>query len=138
MIKVKKTKVCCEFSLFSDKEFPAEEITNSLELEPTVFYKNKRKFLENDYGFYEILETAWELRVKYQESLNINIQINQILDELENKVEIISKLKKNYGLESALSVGIEVYNNIYPAIYLEAKTIKLLNSLASFINIDII
>ena len=70
--------------------------------------------------------------------MDINIQINQILDELENKVEIISKLKKNYGLESALSVGIEVYNNIYPAIYLEAKTIKLLNSLASFINIDII
>ena len=135
---MKKTRVCCEFSLFSDTEFPVEKITESLNLEPTIFYKNKRKFLENDSGFYEILETCWELRVDYQESLDINIQINQILDELESKVLIISELKRRYNLESSLNVSVEIYDNIYPAIHLELKTMKLLSSLETFIDIDII
>ena len=135
---MKKTMIYCEFSLFSEKIFSIEKITDTLKLEPTSYYESKKKFLEKNNEFYEIFETCWSFKAGYQESLDINIQLNQILTKLESRVNLIKELKEKYDLESALHIGVQVYNDIYPAIYLDVETIKLLSDLETFIDVDII
>ena len=135
---MKETMIYCEFSLFSEKNFSIEKITNTLKLEPTSYYENKKKFLEKNNEFYDILETCWSLKINYQKSLDINIQLKRILTKLESKVEIIKKIKKDYGLESAIHIGVQIYNDIYPAIYLDVEIMRLLSDLETFIDIDII
>ncbi|WP_082614966.1 DUF4279 domain-containing protein [Paenibacillus sp. Soil787] len=41
-------------------------------------------------------ETAWELSSDYQESCDVKVQLDQILEPLKNKATIINHLKSKF------------------------------------------
>ncbi|PQZ49665.1 hypothetical protein CQZ94_27090 [Bacillus sp. MYb209] len=63
------------------------------------------------------------LKAGYQESYNINNQLNAILKSLKGKTKQLRHLKEKYGLEFLLMVVIQVENSEPPAMYLQKDII---------------
>ncbi|MEE3946694.1 DUF4279 domain-containing protein [Bacillus wiedmannii] len=119
--------------------FPVEAITNALRIEPTRTYKKDDVVARHDNPnlvstktLYRE-ETAWTLSTGYQESYDINNQLQVILKSLEGKTEQLKHLKKKYGLQFLFMVVIQVENNESPAMYLQKEIIDF----ASFIQAEI-
>jgi hypothetical protein len=99
-----KTQVKVYFSLYGD-DFPIDNVTESLGIEPTNSYKKGdvilRKLNPNVVSTKVQFrnETAWELGKDYQESYDVKEQLDQVIRPLKNKAAIINQLKNNYKLE---------------------------------------
>lgn len=111
--------------------FPIEAITEALSIEPTQTYKkgdiverHDNPNLVSTKTLYR-KETDWTISTGYQESYDINNQLNVILKSLEGKTEQLKHLKKKYSLEFLFMVVIQVANNESPAMYLQ-KTLLIL------------
>ena len=86
------------FSAFSD-EFPLEIVTNIIGIEPTKTYKkgdiiertNNPNLVSTKIRRWK--ETDWTLSTGYQESYDINNQLNTILKSLEGKTKELKQLK---------------------------------------------
>ncbi|MGE7920596.1 DUF4279 domain-containing protein [Viridibacillus sp. NPDC093762] len=125
------------FSAFGDN-FPLEEVTNILNVEPTETYK-KGDVIEKPFAT-KILrrkETSWTLSTGYQESLDINDQLNVILKSLEEKTKELIQLKKRYGLQFQFMIVIEIENNDKPAMYLQKNIIDFSSSIDAEIQFDL-
>ncbi|OFD06874.1 DUF4279 domain-containing protein [Bacillus wiedmannii] len=101
--------------------FPVEAITNALRIEPTRTYKKDDVVARHDNPnlvstktLYRE-ETAWTLSTGYQESYDINNQLQVILKSLEGKTEQLKHLKKKYGLQFLFMVVIqaEIHFDLY-------------------------
>ncbi|EOQ28993.1 TPA: DUF4279 domain-containing protein [Bacillus thuringiensis] len=119
--------------------FPIEAITEALSIEPTQTYKKgdivERRDNPNLVSTKTIYrkETDWTFSTGYQESYDINNQLQVILKSLERKTEQLKQLKEKYGLQFLFMVVIQVENNESPAMYLQKEIINF----ASFIQAEI-
>ncbi|MFP3508690.1 DUF4279 domain-containing protein [Peribacillus sp. SIMBA_075] len=116
------------FSAFGD-EFPLEIVTDVLGIEPTETYK-KGDIIESSTNpnlvstkIRRRKKTDWTLSTGYQESYDINNQLNPILKSLEGKTEDLKQLKVKYGLEFLFMIVIQIENNEKPAMYLQKNII---------------
>lgn len=123
--------------------FPVEAITNALRIEPTRTYKKDDVVARHDNPnlvstktLYRE-ETAWTLSTGYQESYDINNQLQVILKSLEGKTEQLKHLKKKYGLQFLFMVVIQVENNESPAMYLQKDIIDFASSIQAEIHFDL-
>jgi hypothetical protein len=58
----------------------------------------------------------------YQESFDINEQLQQIITQLRNKVSIFSEIKKIYSVECKFFIVVEIEEGNTPGLYLEGRT----------------
>lgn len=137
-----KSQVMVCFSLYGD-EFPPDNITGTLGIEPTRTYK-KGDVIERPHNPNIIStkslyrkETAWELSTGYQESWDVKEQLNLILGPLKNKASIINQLKVDYKLECKLTIVIIMENGETPALYLEHEQIEFANSIKAEFDFDL-
>lgn len=128
--------------MFGD-EFPIAYVTQSLGVEPTESY-NKGNFIERSHKQNIIFkkthfrkETAWELGTGYQESYDLKEQMDQILEPLKNKADIINQLKTMYKLESKIFIVIIMENGETPGLYLDNQQIEFANSIKAEFDIDL-
>jgi len=131
------------FSAISD-EFPLEVVTDALGIEPTEAYK-KGDLIErpaiaihpvstkNRYRKY----SDWTFSTGYQESYDINNQLNIILKSLEGKSDQLTFLKRKYGLEYLFMVVIQIENNESPAMYLKKEIIDFASLIQAEIHFDL-
>ncbi len=130
------------FSALGD-EFPLDTVTVTLGIEPTNTHK-KGDVIERTDNPHLVStkikyrkETDWTLSTGYQESYDINNQLNVILKLLEEKTEQLKYLKEKYGLEFIFMVVIQVENSELPAMYLRKDIIDFASLIQAEIHFDL-
>ncbi|ETT86570.1 DUF4279 domain-containing protein [Viridibacillus sp. FSL R5-0477] len=124
------------FSAFGDN-FPLEEVTNGLDVEPTETYKKGDVIKTFATKILRRKETSWTLSTGYQESLDINEQLDVILKSLKEKTKELLQLKKKYDLQFQFMIVIEIENNDKPAMYLQKNIIDFSSSIDAEIQFDL-
>ncbi len=122
-----------EFAIIGEN-FTKQNITNQLQIEPTEFYSKGDKIKNRD--LYR-KETAWSLATEYEESLDINLQLNKLISILNDKKEELLKLKRTYNLFYKFFIVIKIEENETPAIYLDTTTISFANDLGIEFDFDL-
>lgn len=130
------------FSAFGD-EFPLEIVTDVLGIEPTKTYKkgdiiertNNPNLVSTKIRRWK--ETDWTLSTGYQESYDINNQLNTILKSLEGKTKELKQLKEKYDLEFLFMIVIQVENDEKPAMYLQKNIIGFASLIQAEIQFDL-
>ncbi len=82
-------------------------------------------------------ETCWELDTSYQESLDVNDQLQKILAQLQNKVFLINEIKMNYSVECKIFTVAEIEDGDTPAIYLDRDIIRFASIIEAEFDIDL-
>jgi hypothetical protein len=130
---MKKTTVMASFNICGD-DFNLSEVSQTLNIIPTevrtkgVIPEGKRR---------PSIETSWTISTEKEDSDDINDQINQLLVLLQDKQELLLKIKKTFPIKYVLLILIEVEKKKTPAIYFESKTLKFLNYIETQIDIDL-
>jgi hypothetical protein len=117
---LKNTNVMICLSIFGD-DFEPELVSKRLDITPTDFwYKGD---ISKKYGMIK-RETVWELSTEYEESLDVNVQLDYILDMIEPKKELLVKIKQEFNSET-------------PGLYLDKKSIDLIHYIGAEIDMDL-
>ncbi|MBY0216252.1 DUF4279 domain-containing protein [Paenibacillus illinoisensis] len=118
--------------MFGD-QFDPNIITNTLLINPT------RVWLKGDSIRRDLVrkETCWEIATDYEESLDINDQIDKIKALIQDHKDQVIKLIKQNNLKCKFDVVINIENNISPAMYLNKNTIKFVCDLEAEIDFDL-
>lgn len=139
---MEKTNVKVYFSVKAD-DFSIEDFTNELGIKPTRAYRKgeevKRPSNPNvtSKGTHYRLHTSWELGTDYEESLDINEQLNSVLSQLEDKAEELNRLKRKYDLAYRFVIVIQIENNEKPAMYLDRRFIHFADSIGAEVDFDL-
>jgi hypothetical protein len=132
---VERTKVMVCFSIYGDT-FPLDYVTEKLGITPTNTY-GKGDVVPNRSTTRYRLETTWDLGTDYQESLDVNEQLHQIINQLRDKVTIINKIKKAYPVECKFFIVIIIEEGYTPALYLNKEVINFASSIEAEVDIDL-
>lgn len=118
-----KTQVMVYFCLYGD-EFPTEKVSERLKVAPTNTY-TKGDLISNRSSVCYRKETNWEIGTGYQNSVDVNEQLNQIAAKLQDKVSEIIDIKKEFAIECKFFIVIKIENGIAPSLFLNKNIIKL-------------
>ena len=118
-------------------DFDPAEITKRLDIEPTGAWEkdgNHKYKSHRDSAFW-----AWET-ARGQEIIFIENLVEEVVAKLEDKIEIITELKQQFSLESALQIVLYIDTNeeqSTPALGHDMRTIDFLYATRSTTDIDI-
>lgn len=130
-----QTNVMVYFSLFGD-EFSVDYVTDKLKIQPTSSYK-KGDIIHNRSNILYRKETCWDYGTDYEESYDVNDQLQKIMQQLENKSSHINDLKKALSLECKFFIVIKIEGGETPALYLSMDFIKFASMIEAEIDIDL-
>ncbi|QLG39537.1 DUF4279 domain-containing protein [Paenibacillus sp. E222] len=82
-------------------------------------------------------ETCWFLDTDYQESFDVNQQLNYLLNLLEPHIEMLKTLRMKHNLNYLFSFSIRVMNNESPAISIAQKAISIAYDLSAEFDFDL-
>ena len=122
-----------EFSIIGDI-FPLETVTDELGISPNATYM-KGERIRNTEMMQK--ETCWVWSTGYEESVDIDTQVSQVVDKFEKSLDRLDSLKQQFNLEYRLSVVINIQNDEKPAIYLSRETIKFISRIESDFDCDL-
>jgi predicted DNA-binding protein YlxM (UPF0122 family) len=123
------------FSLFGD-DFPIDEITEKLKVTPTEIYK-KGDLIPNRSTIRYRKESSWDLGTGYQDSLDVNEQLQQIVDKLQNKSSTINEINEAYSLECIFYIVIIIEKGNTPALYMDKEIINFASSIEAEFDVDL-
>jgi len=111
-----------EFRILGD-DFTPEVITEKLEIFPSKVWKKGEKIE----GSNKVRDySCWCLSTGYDESYDINEQLNKLLTILIPKKMKLIELKELLSLDYKIDIVINIESNEKPAIYLEKKSYNFL------------
>ena len=126
------TCVKVEFLIFGENVLP-EEITEKLSISPSHKWR-KGDPLKNG-GSEE--SSGWEICTDYEESLDINDQLNKIVSKLSIKQEQLINICNKNGMESRFCIAIIIENGQTPSVGLSKEIIEFAHFLKAEIDFDI-
>ena len=124
------------FALQGD-DFDPDEVTNSLGIEPTDAWKkgDKGKYLPNQ------KYSCWKWSTGTgREKIFIDTLVDEVIEKLKSKVEVINNLKEKYHLASVLEIVMYIDTNpeeSTPALGHDLKTIQFLYLTQTITDVDI-
>jgi hypothetical protein len=121
--------------LYGD-EFPIDEVTEKLKVTPTETYK-KGDLIPNRSTVRYRKETSWDLGTGYQDSLDVNDQLQQIVGKLQHKSSTINEIKQAYSLECKFFIVIKIDKGNSPALYMDKEIIKFASSIEAEFEVDL-
>ncbi|QOS80067.1 DUF4279 domain-containing protein [Paenibacillus sp. JNUCC31] len=130
---MEKTNMMAEFIITGD-HFEPKLITEQIGIEPSGTYIKGEKIDDRD--LYR-KETCWFLETDYQESFDVNQQLNYLLNLLEPHIEKLKTLRMKHNLNFLFSFSIRVMNNESPAISIEQKAISIAYDLKAEFDFDL-
>lgn len=131
--ELNNTNVKVEFSIIGEN-FNPNVITENLSIEPTESYLKGDKVKNKDV---ERKETCWELSTEYEESLDINTQLDKVVSKVINKKDDLIKLIEKYNLEIIVAIVVNVENNEKPSMHFNKEFIKFCNDISAEFYIDL-
>lgn len=130
-----KTQVMVYFSLYGD-EFPTKKVTERLKINPTNTYI-KGELISNRSSVCYRKETNWEIGTGYQDSIDVNEQLNQIAGKIQDKVSEIIDIKKEFAIDCKFFIVIKIEEGLAPSLYLNKNIIKLAASMEAEFDFDL-
>ncbi|WP_336763650.1 DUF4279 domain-containing protein [Paenibacillus sp. USHLN196] len=130
---MEKTNIMAEF-IITGSHFEPKLITEQIGIEPSGTYIKGEKIDDRD--LYR-KETCWFLETDYQESFDINQQLNHILNLLEPHNEKLKTLRMKHDLNLLFSFSIRIMNNETLAISIEQKAISIAYDLNAEFDFDL-
>lgn len=100
------TQVMVYFSFHGD-DFPTDKVSEMLEITPTKTNKKADIIPNRSTNLYR-KETSWTLETGYQDSLDVNDQLQQIISKLYNKTAIINEIKNSYSVECTILIVVKI------------------------------
>lgn len=94
---MERTEVMVYFTIFGDG-FPLEVVTQKLGV-PSILTYTKGDLIPNRRSKMHYKESAWELSTGYQDSLDVNEQLQQVISQLVGKETVITE-----DIENVLTV----------------------------------
>lgn len=82
-------------------------------------------------------ETNWIICTEYEESFDINEQLNKIIHVIAEKKHILQELKKAYDIDYIFVIVVNVENNEKPTMYFNRKFIEFANEIEAEFYIDL-
>ena len=128
-----KTSVMVEFSICGEN-FEPDYITKQLNIIPCETYL-KGDLVKN--GKIVRKETSWSISTDYEDSYDINEQLEKISDLLNRKTETLLKLKQELSVDILFMITVKIKNNETPAMYLKKPFIHFLSILDAEIGFDV-
>ena len=130
---MKNTNIKAEFLIFSNELHP-NIITEKLEINPTQSWvkgddikgKNHKKE-----------DNCWIISTEYEESLDINNQLSQLLVILQDQKEMLIEFKKKYDMKYIVEIVVKIRDEQTPAMYFERECITFINDIQAVIDIDL-
>lgn len=128
-----KTTVMAYFSIHGDV-FDLESITQSLKIEPT---ETKIKGDIPEGRKRPSIETSWVISTEEESSYDINDQLIKIIKPLEDKKDILCKLKKSLNVKFDFIFVVKIENGEKPAMYFNSESLSLISYIGAEIDIDL-
>lgn len=131
--ELEKTNVKVEFSIYGD-DFNPDRITQRLNINPEKVWRKGEQV-----GKHNILrkENCWMISTDYQESLDINNQLNLILKLLGSVKEELITIKNEIMADFRIDIVINIEDNQTPAIYLDKEVIHFCNDYNIALDFDL-
>ena len=126
-----ETNVRSEFVVTGDW-FSPEEFTQELQVIPDRICKKGEKI----HGDKTWEFNRWEIFTEYEESCDINEQLGGILCRLNDKRELLIKLKEKMDLDYVFDFVVNIKNHEVPAIYFEQEFIDFCGDIGADIDVD--
>ena len=126
-----ETNVRSEFVVTGDW-FSPEEFTQELQVIPDRICKKGEKIHGDKTWDFNL----WELFTEYEESRDINEQLGKILCKLNDKRDLLIKLKEKMELDYVFDFVVNIKNHEAPAIYFEQEFIVFCGDIGAHIDVD--
>lgn len=127
-----RTNVRVDFSIVGEC-FPLDELTKELNITPNQCW-NKGDLIKGRPVTRK--ETNWSISTGYEPSLDIDEQIKKIKKVLENKVDILKKIRSKYNLEYLFIIVVKVENTQKPTMYFNSDFIEFVHSIEAEFYLD--
>lgn len=129
---LKKTNIKSEFRVTGDF-FSPEEFTQELQVKPDRICKRGEK-INHGPRVWEF--STWELCTEYEESLDIEEQLEKVLCKLIDKRDLLRRLKEEMDLHYVFDFAINMKNKRTPGIYFGQEFIDFCRDIGAVIDVD--
>lgn len=132
---MKVTNIKAEFLILSD-DFLPDDITEKLSIEPSFKWKVGEKINSEKHNrVYK--SSGWEISTGYEESLDINEQLNKILYKIHSCHEVLAQLCLVENIECRFCIVVKIENGQTPAMILSRELIKFASEINAEIEFDL-
>lgn len=128
-----RTNVMVEFIIIGE-EFDPNFVTKKLKIEPDEIWVKGDSIIGRNI---ERKDTTWSINTGYEESLDINEQLEKIINLINDKKNILKKLKAEYNIEYVFGIVVNVEDNQKPAMYFNNMFIEFVNDIKAEFYIDL-
>ncbi|MDO7908780.1 DUF4279 domain-containing protein [Paenibacillus sp. JX-17] len=131
------TRVKVSFNIYGD-QFPLDMVSLRMEMSPSYSYsKGEPVYSGSDELIRYREETVWSYSHEYQESLDVNEQLHEILYLTKGKEHVLHSIKKEYSLIFRINIAIIIEEGITPALYFHEPLIRYVHSIGAEIDVDL-
>ena len=82
-------------------------------------------------------DTSWNISTGYQESDDINHQLEQIMQHLRGKTEELVEIRDNLGVEMLFMFVVKIENGEVAAMYLEKEFLRFVSAIDARVEFDV-
>ncbi|KKC50155.1 hypothetical protein VE23_24415 [Paenibacillus sp. D9] len=122
-----------EFDIYGD-DFNPQIITDQLNIQPHTSWR-KGDSVEGKPIVRK--KSCWSFSTGYQESLDINDQLSEIIERFQGESEKLIELKKAHNLEILVSIVINIEENQKPAMNFNKEAISFIHQIGAEVDIDL-
>lgn len=132
---MEQTSFYTYIKLAGNDDFPLDEVTKCLQIEPTGAWRVGDKVRPD--RPHERFYTCWKYKVGPVQSLDVDDVLNPLYDAFHSKVDIINALKEQYDLSVHIAVVIEIENGCKPALTIAPAFSRFASSVGAEIEVDL-
>lgn len=128
-----KTTVMAYFSIYGDT-FDIEDVTLKLCLQPDEV---KIKGCISDGKKRPSVETSWKLSTSDEESHDINVQLDKLINLLEGKEGQLKDIKIKYNVNFIFAFVVKIENGEKPSMHFNVDKVDFMSKVGAEIDIDL-
>lgn len=128
---LKTTNIKAYFRIIGD-DFNPEYISNLLGLIPDESWRSGDAWKQDRTRTFSL----WCLGTPYEETLYVEDQVKKMLNQIEQKKEVLKKIKSEWDLNYTCEIVINIEANQTPAIVIDTDLIEFAHYVGAEIDID--
>lgn len=132
---MEQTSFYTYIKLAENEDFPLDEVTKRLGVEPTTTWRVDEKV--RPHQPLERFYTCWKYKVGPVQSLDVDDVLEPLYAQFYSKVDIINNLKEQYDLSVRIVVVIEIENGCKPALTIAPAFSRFASSVGADIEVDL-
>lgn len=137
-----KTNAMVYFTIFGE-DFPIDTVSDLLKLKPTLSYKRGEEIIRQPNphvtftGTMYRKNTAWNIGTEFEETIDLEVQINKVINQMKSNEEIIKEICRTYNLKCHFMIVLKINEGNTPAVTINHEFIRLANNIGAEIEFDL-